>query len=246
MPKFYNPYIGSIGRFFDGDPTLRGYWQLQGNSWDNSGNGSNGSDIAMVYNKSGFKDMMRSGKFNKTSSYIQLPKNSNTYLYNTWTIMAWSYVIDSSSSGIYQMGNAWLYQNSGSFYNGSSNQVVLASSTIYTNRWVFSAYTVSNGADSRMYQFVVGGPQNIGISTTYGTNSDAYLYVGIGGFRSPRAGDGMIGYISEVAIFSRALSPSEISQYYNWAISNPKRNTLIIDPSLLYNPAISRRRLLLK
>jgi len=42
------------------------------------------------------------------------------------------------------------------------------------------------------------------------------------------------------------LSPQEISQYYNWAISNPKRNTLIIDPSLLYNPAISRRRLLLK
>jgi len=52
--------------------------------------------------------------------------------------------------------------------------------------------------------------------------------------------------ILEIACFSRALSPSEISQYYNWAISNPKRNTLIIDPSLLYNPAISRRRLLLK
>jgi len=257
MPKFYNPYIGSIGRFFDGDPTLRGYWQLQGNSWDNSGNGNNGTDTSVVYNQPGFREGVGSAYFNG-SAYVSQPLQSN----NNSTWLFWmKYSTTSGIVGIHGPINGSGNYNDRFFATDSNNKPYARKDTISGGNVAFSPIPMNDGLwhhyavvwanvtpgcvqlyidgklvsmDTKSTQFdpgVVG--LYIGKTVSYSVANnwkDSYRFT---------------GNICDFAVFNRVLSPAEISQYYNWAISNPKRNTLIIDPSLLYNPAISRRRLLL-
>ena len=65
-----------------------GYWRLNGNSNDASGNGNNGTDNAITYGQTNGKIGQGAG-FNGTSSYIQIPDNAQTRLGSTFTLSCW-------------------------------------------------------------------------------------------------------------------------------------------------------------
>jgi len=257
MPNIWGDFKrGRIGTFFGNDPSLIGYWQLNGNSLDNSGNGWNGTEYNLVRDgKVMFRDGITAPYFNGSSSKVVMP--TPNFNFSQITLMAWvlrtgnANTVDGKIIDI--KGNNYrsvlVIDNSGGesgayfqIQTGGGNYVSVAgfNNDIYVPR---VSLLVGSYSGSSMFFFInnkIYDPKNA--SGTLILNSSFYIGQEAGDI-DPRYFN---GYICEAAVFNRALSPSEISQYYNWAISNQKRNTPIIDPSLLYNPAISRRRLLLK
>jgi len=251
MPNIWGDFKrGRIGMFFGNDPNLVGYWQLQRNSLDNSGNGHNGTDTAITYRQQGFRDGMESAYFNGSSSVISLssfPTNKSpaswSFWVNLYSVSSRSYgggygstLIEGNENGDASGYVIGVNNSNKLWFWPSGNNDRFSTGTIPLNKWTHIVCTY-NGSNLAIYiNGALDSVQSMPVPQT-----PTFLKIGnkswITGY--------MNGIMSEVAIFSRALSSQEISQYYNWAISNPKRNTLIIDPSLLYNPAISRRRLLL-
>jgi len=256
MPNIWGDFKrGRIGMFFGNDPSLLVYWQLQNNSLDNSGHGYNGTDTAVTYGQRGFRDGMGSVNFNGSNSYIQTPNlsaiNSNTQPYSVavWFNAAAAGVIvnetgEASISAYWHQSFMEILSSGSVVVRVFSLSPVTAGAATF-NTWHYVVLTY-DGTNVRSYLDGVAG------GTTTGTRSSPSTigygeYFNLGAADSTNLGSGawFNGLMEEFAVFSRALSPQEISQYYNWAISNQKRNTPTIDPSLLFNPAIARRRLLL-
>jgi hypothetical protein len=246
---FFNAYKGSIGRFFQGDPTLVGYWQLDGNSLDNSGNGNNGTNNGATPAPGKFGQAMY---FNGTSNYVSVPNSSSLSVTTAITIAAWikPYNFTTESCVLakwYQNGSNWSYvlygkgtANAGfRLYNGSSNFVQLTGWTDnpIIEKWNFIVATWDNSSGiARVFvNNKLVGTQTGAFSTILTTANP--VWIGNDGYNSYFAGS-----IDEVAVFSRALSLAEISQYYQWAMSQSRKTYYEVGGLLVPN---TRRRLLL-
>ncbi len=245
---FYDPYKGSIGRFFAGDTSLAGYWQLNGNSSDNSGNSNNGTDTAVVYAPYANKfNQSNGGVFNGSTSFIQ----TNAF---------------SGVGGNFTF-SFWVYLNS--YPNGASLLVYIpfvVGSTTPANSFDIQFRTDASGNPILLFEIYLSGATNleaasgvlpikaktwINFFATY-NGSYANIYMNgknifnasySGGYLNPtntwigRNGDYnqyyLNGNMCEVSLWKRALSQQEISDYYNWA------TTFKTKPFLTYQPKFS-------
>jgi hypothetical protein len=240
---FFNAYRGSIGRFFQGDPTLVGYWQLGGNSLDNSGNGNNGTDTAVSYSPAYSRFSGGQGAyFNGSSSYISVANSPSLEITGALTLSAWVYLPSIPSSTSYSIINKsadnisnWEYEFRvvsggalGFLSANTSNYFNITTTNLLTTAgvWYHVAVTRSSSASNATIAFYVNG---VAYSGTIVSNNPSYvgtstLTVNIGAATNAPTKQWFNGYIDEPAIFSRALSPAEISQYYQWATSFKKQS----------------------
>jgi hypothetical protein len=228
IPDRYHPYRGSIGRFFRGDPTLAGYWQLDGSSIDNSGNGNNGTDTAVSYSPAYSKFSGGQGAYFNGSAQIALP--SALVNQQIKTVALWFYVPNtwpSSEVGLVDTAvdgsNGWKFIISGSSWvgflqEGGSTPITLsyASSNFSPNRWYHLAATVDGSGNAVFY---VNGIARASGNGTYTATTNTTKFGA-----ENRSGYNFTGYLDEIVAFSRALSPAEISQYYQWATSAQKKS----------------------
>jgi hypothetical protein len=236
---------GSIKLFFKGDPTLSRYYDLSTTA-DLSGRGKNLSVVGNGAKLSGF-----GGFFDGSGAY----NISETITYGDFTNMVWVRIpvlnsgtgIDSIQQigggsnnnniitiGVYQAGHSF----AGRVWHGaylSGGYDLTGTKRIDDGKWHLIVQ-VRRGGNHLGY---LDGKLNVsGSIATTGINpgQDALGYnrfYNAGYFR---------GWIKEAAVFSRALSPVEISAYYNWAIGARNKSIFIPDVPFVIN---TRRRLLL-
>ncbi len=238
IKPFYNPYRGSIGRFFAGDPSLVGYWQLQGNSWDNSGNANNGTDTAVTYYQPWFRDDSGSAAFTIASnSAIQLSDSALMRQTGNLTVHIWAKITVSSGNtypllfqSYSQSGTVAGFQiqqdinNHLRFVLGNNTglsipvnyQDIRSNKFINDSKWhLFTC--VYDGTNIIEY---IDGKFEVEGAWSSGAAYQATNYVGIGKISGSGTIDQLQGYLSEIGYFSRAFSAQEISQYYQWATSS--------------------------
>ncbi len=201
---------GSIKLFFKGDPTLIGVWTLDGNAIDESGSGNHGTIFGAQSVEGKINTALR---FDGVDDYMIANLNGTTL--TKLTILMWIKQDLIQSKGIFQWADnlsdntpfVYFYDNNGVFTLYVDNAYRL-STPIFLNRWHCIVVT-HDGSVWRLFK------DGLFISNYVGSrawqSTAFYLYFGNGyhGFWN--------GVIDEVSIFSRALSPQEISAYYNWA-----------------------------
>lgn len=237
---------GSIKEFFAGDPNLKGCWSLDGHARDESGNGNHGTLVnSPTYfpgklHQSIYFDNIQGGDENPLSvKYITVPYSSSMdWGSNPFSVVC---VFKTDYNAVPSFSNIiW------------SNQTLNMTSTetfgLNINTGVLFDYNVLNGSgkpifsnksysDSKFHcsvltrttttrKIYVDGILDVSNSTqnsgdTWQVNSSflmgAYIST-VGKVSYP-----FDGFVEEVGIILRELSPSEISQYYQWAISEPRK-----------------------
>jgi hypothetical protein len=237
---FFHPYRGSIGRFFQGDKTLRGYWQLDGSSIDNSGNGNNGMDTAVSYSPAYGRFNGGQGGLYSTASGSKSVISSSLGIDGTnapLTLEAWvnlkslpssssEYAIVFQGSSVNQVSYTLAVANN---YYSTIGLLFWANRNAVSQSYAGYNTTLSTG----IWYHLVGTFDGSTIKLYFNGNlvaSTASSGNGSSGLSSETAISDRVGndhadaYIDEVAVFSRALSPQEISQYYQWATSFKKQS----------------------
>ncbi len=239
---FYDPYKGSIGRFFAGDPSLAGYWQLNGNSSDNSGNSNNGTDTAVVYAPYANKfNQSNGGVFNGSTSFIQT--NAFSGVGGNFTFSFWVY-LNSYPNGASLLvyipfvvgsttpansfdiqfrtdasGNPILlfeiYLNSGTNLEAASGVLPIKAKT-----WI-NFFATYNGSYANIY---MNGKNIFNASYSGGYLNPTNTWIGRNGDYNQYY---LNGNMCEVSLWKRALSQQEISDYYNWATTFKTKKFLI-------------------
>jgi hypothetical protein len=242
---------GSIGLFFRGDPTLKAWYPLDGTP----SNLISSSAQLILYGSPAYypdrKGGLSIGNFSP-SNVVYTTDVAPLQVYNL-TACAWIYMTSYSGNIINEQPRGTA--NDGRGYtivvntNGTISGLIGNASGSFTsvtsvnaiplNKWVFVTFTYDHSA-LKIYingKFEASYATNIDISYadkpgSYGPNPQTF-YIGIGHNAydssptyAPDLWYPLQGRVAEVAIFSRALSSQEISQYYRWATSSR--------PKLLY------------
>ena len=242
---FGNTAKGRIGRFFNGDPSLIGYWQLNGSSVDNSGIGNNGVDTAMSYlpiRDCKNKSLQKGAFFNGSTSVITVGNNLNFERTDSFSIAFWIKTSTTANNAIMAKWSAtdrgWRIEVNGSAANSitltltnvfSTNdiEVYLANANINDNTWHLIVFTY-NGSSlaSGVKIYKDGVPQNLTVATNNLSatilNTDEAKF----GARNPTPVLFYSGYLDEIGVWNRVLSAQEISQYYRWATSGKNKSVL--------------------
>lgn len=239
---------GNIKLFFGNDPSLAGYWRLNGNARDESRNGNHGTENGGVLPYWG-----RFGggyKFDGSNDYIHL-KNS-TIIANkpNVTILAWI-MWDGT------IGDRAIYDESdalGTVFRCNKNanhylQFDILTSTgwhstnnteaISPNQLYFVACTLSSIAGMKV--FVCGKIKGSNTNTLPCDRTIANAWIG----QFQQAGFNFSGVIFEVAVFERAVFPIEIQNYYKWAIGQDKKYPTYFFAPLSAPPPVTFDALLL-
>lgn len=223
---------GNIGLFFKGDPTLKLWMPFEEGSGtstrDLSGNGNNGTlNGGALFTPAKFDNALY---FDGVNDYVDCGNGTSLQL-TTGTVMAWIKTPNAGSNyrGIVVKQMAYgmfLYGNIFGIYDWGIATFRTTNTNLADNKWHYVAFSFQSGISNGTKLYIDG---NWKIDTTM-TISDqtVQLFIGKG---IPTTGQEFSGLIDEVAVFSRALSPQEISQYYSWAIGTPKRK-YIFAPSV--------------
>ena len=203
---------------------IKGYWKLNGNSNDYSGNGNNGVDTAITYSQANGIFNQGAG-LNGTSSKIIVADNAGLRL-TSYTAAAWFKTTNTSFNKI-------LYKGNGSSIDEISLYVYLSGKVIieYFESGGYNYYAVSptaNYADGK-WHFVVGTRQVGGNMTLYidgkqvdqrtagtrTTTSTAALGIGVRNLATP---DSFFnGSLDEVLLDDSVWAPAHVknklSQY---------------------------------
>jgi hypothetical protein len=240
---------GSIKLFFKGDPTLKCYWALDGNSIDYSGNGNNGTSFNVIYGSAYSRFSWGQGAyFNGSNSYIDA---GNQALGGNITVSVWVYPknISTDFAGFVNKNNIsgqrvfWFGQHAndgalrfGIYFDGVNETYLDTGIVITNNKWYYLVATY----DGHYQKIYVNGrlvAASSDLNSVLPSRTSNY-WIG----RSTAPTPYFSGYIDEVAVFSRALSLDEISAYYKWAIGARNKSIFIFDVPSVIN---ARRRLLL-
>jgi hypothetical protein len=215
-------YTEGIGGGPVAPSNLVGWWRLNGNFQDYSGNNNNGeaTNVYFTHTQSPYPTLgsaMKAASFNGAGSQIvaNVPNiNSNTGGYDTASM--WVYwtggenEMPFSVTGYYDL---WFDSNDLGFNTGCSD-LFGTSSTGLANRWINIAAVFKNGGPiSNDILYVNGVPQTS--TQEFGTpcapNAQTPIYLG--------SYDGAAGYyfgglISDVQMYNTALKPSQIMHLY--------------------------------
>lgn len=214
---------------------LVGYWRLNGDSTDSSGNGINLTNYSnLVVYTSGIAKFSQSGIFltgstNPTSSRRALTYNSTTTFPSTnstsaaGTYMGWfnfdnlpttseCYMFSLAKTG--QRALTIAYQSTNNLrivvYDGGTAYLQDFAHTPTTDTWYHYAITQKLG----VFTIYINGTSAHTWTNTNNGNAGANLFR-LGGHEGTNLS--FLGHIDDVAIYSRVLTSAEISTVYNSA-----------------------------
>ena len=208
--------------------SIVGYWRLNGNSNDASGNGYNGTDTDITYSQANGK-INQGGGFNGISSFIKITVSASLELTTSGTISIWfspTNTIGSGSGGPHLMRND---NNSGIIY-GNSFYVSNTSGMLYffndhdavycrsnATSWVggiwYNAIVTSDGTTLKMYvnsvlQTITGNITGLNFMCQGGI-----LVLGVTNVAIP--GDYWNGLEDEIKIDNTIWSPANVKNEYS-------------------------------
>lgn len=208
---------------------LVGYWPFNGNAYDMSGNGNNGTLInGPTLTTDRFGNANKAYNFVGTSyQEIQVPANASLQPAGAVTMAAWVYLTSTSTWATvickrydnnndpynsYGLGLNTFPTNSkwsGGISNGTVGSLssAVSSANAPLNQWVFLVSTY-DGANVKLYE------NGVLVATTPKTGNIGYssLPFRIGGAVN---GQNMTGKIDDVRIYNRAISACEVLELYN-------------------------------
>lgn len=203
---------------------LVAYYPFNGNANDASGNGHNGAVVGATLTTNRFGDANRAYSFNGTA-YIQCPDTGLPSGNNPRTVCLWMNIASYMGTITYPFGYGTTTPSS-AFY-ATANSLYYPKPTIglgmvnnvdtprwgeaITNVWYFVAITYGN---STATLFING--DNVGEAPrTFGTILNGSFFIG-GNNDASIASVTFSGKISDVRIYNRALSTSEVQQLYQY------------------------------
>lgn len=215
-----------IGEFWP-QSGLVGLWHLNGNSNDSSGNAYNGVDTNITYSLANGKFGQGAG-FNGTSSKI-VANAPDYYGSQNLSFSAWIYLTSLPPSGkkmvpftVFESATPTTYDkairinNNGSVetyvYDGVEKIAVSPAGSISIYNW-YHVFGVFDG--SYIYLYLNGDfVTKVVASGSYNFTTPK---IGIGHYDGGASNSYYAGGIDEIALFSRALSASDIRKWYAWA-----------------------------
>lgn len=220
-----------------GDASLVSYWEMEGNSSD-SKDSNTGTDTAITYNSGNGKFTQGAG-LNGTTSNISLGNPSNLKITGNWTISAW---IRTSNDGSIIEIWSWDGSKRGGIHLAINGSLEIESAKNTGNVLGTDYQTCSGGSvKDGIFHHVVGtwDGSNLRayvdsalVNTVAWANAAAYqtnpFYIGARYF-SGSINSNFNGAIDDVAVFSRALSASEIALLFNGPASLPTGLTILIE-----------------
>jgi hypothetical protein len=213
MTKNANAFYGVRGNYFS-TRDIKGYWPMDNDEKDNSGNGLGGTIV-------GTGVISATGKVNRgysfsgaTGNYISI--NLGEDIGNSFTMAAWFNPRTMPAAGDFWQGivaNAasngdhgiWTYNLNRMDYFADGVQHS-SSTTISTNRWYHAAITY-DGTNGRLY---INGVLDSNYPIAMAKDAITTIYIANSGW----ANELFDGVIDEVVVFKRALSKDEIKALY--------------------------------
>ena len=215
MALAYNPTIVSNGLVVAYDPANPKCYPGSGVTfYDLSGNGNHGT---LTNGPTISNNLAKYTVFDGSNDYIVSSNNTGIAGTTPRTIMAWAWMGNVSSSVIARIGasasiqayemQVWSSKLIMHRYSGSPAHVE-STSTVKLNRW----YHFAISYDGSNVKFYIDGAYD-GVSSLSLNTANAPLYVGYPVYTE---GNGhMNGNVSQVLLYNRELSASEINQNYN-------------------------------
>jgi len=209
---------------------LVAYYPFNGNANEEIGNTNNGVVNGATLTTDVNGNANKAYSFNGTNSYINLP--INFYGGQTANVVSFSLRFKVNSNGDYYIWNkdgSWLEAGiytttNGAFgifwaYPNQYNGIVTTNGSIVPNNW-YEAVIIINGTNSKIY---LNGIEQIGITVNNPSNNIGFgdagtCGVGINrfGFKKSSCSPGNYfnGILDEFMLFSRILTPQEVSNLY--------------------------------
>ncbi|MBL0048622.1 MAG: T9SS type A sorting domain-containing protein [Bacteroidetes bacterium] len=233
---------------------LIGWWTLNGNAADSSGNSNNGTvnGASLTADRNGNANSAYS--FNGTSNYIALPNGlSNNLSAGKVSAAAWVYFASNAtwasviknwgsvSKGAYHLGLSDASQKLNIQVAQANTTAVAVTATAVTslNAWHHVAFT-ADGSLVHLYQDGV----EVGTAATYnGTLLTSFMYTNIGAKPSttniPANFAGYLdGKIDNIGLWSEALTSQQINDLFNEGQpAGLNKRTNATDISIYPNPA---------
>jgi hypothetical protein len=208
---------------------IKGYWRLDGNANDASGNSNSGTATSITYSQANGKLNQGAG-MNGTSSRIQLPNVASLRLVSPFTISVWfksqsavfQYLVCKANYQTDLFGYEFAISDNSYFYfyidgNSSANSNYLSgnSGVTYSDGKWHHACAVATG--SNMYVYVDGVQRLTMVQTkdpVYTTEYNGYIGAGWSSLLSaPRSF--LNGSMDEVIIDNTAWSPAKVKNEYS-------------------------------
>ncbi|MDP2386463.1 MAG: LamG-like jellyroll fold domain-containing protein, partial [Bacteroidota bacterium] len=196
---------------------LKGYWPLEGNANDFSGNNNNGTVNGATLTSDRFNRANAAYQFSNATHTISILGSSTLNLGKPFTMSLWFYN-NGSSQTLFRKGGEWGIDLDGTaggnqrlaFFSSISNGSNIVKFTDYVvqpNKW----YHVCAMFDQSTVKIYL---DNVLILDEANSNLSSYSsthQVTMGGYGP----EPFYGKIDDVRIYSRALSPSEVASLYN-------------------------------
>jgi len=199
---------------------LVAYYPFNGNAFDGSGNGNNGTIYGATLTADRFGEPSNAYAFNGTNNYVQTPSRfstgANPKSFSVWlnpSHLKRGWIIDGGSDGFSgQTFGLFMELATGKIlFHGNGPYYDLDIVTVQPNRWYHLCVTY----DGTTVQAFADG-NNVSSKTV--TLNTGNIDVKIGSRQNPsieQPGDAYFdGFIDDIRIYNRALSTNEVAQLY--------------------------------
>lgn len=213
------------------DANLVSYWEFEGNSNDSKGS-NNGTDTSITYNSGNGKFSQGAGFVSATPSKIVLADAASLKPTTNFTIMAWFKSTTAANQRVFASqndvtnfagislfvgsgGDLWLFsaKNTGTIQGTDYELMTSPGTTLLDGAYHF---IVGTWDGTKLHTYIDGSESGTGQNWSYAAAYQGTNYPRIG-ILTVSGGDsqGVDGALDEVALFSRALSSTEISNHYS-------------------------------
>jgi len=203
------------------DANLEAYYRFEGDSNDSKGT-RHGTGTDISYSTANGK-FLQGARFNGGSSYITLPTTIPTL--TTFSIFMWIKTMFNAATNMHLYQQAAIANNANvdvsvtdahkfkaAIYDGAPETYVESSILVNDGAWN-NVIVTRTGATMTLY---INGAAD-GQITTGKTITIGHDIIGIG--RHSSGVQYFDGAMDDFALFSRVLTPAEISAYYSWAVA---------------------------
>jgi prepilin-type N-terminal cleavage/methylation domain-containing protein len=209
--------------------SLAGWWPMNGNASDASGNGNNGTVNGATLTTGQNGNANSAYSFNGTTAYIDGGTNTSLTFADNFTLSAWIKPTSYHTTGYYGLKNGIFARGPATTFNyvlqatdattisfvkrtGTEGLQFYNFTSIpsLTNKWTLVTFTVKSGTATLYVDGALFGTNTV--STIAGVVNDR-LYIGSAAAATVEAL--FIGSIDEAKIYGRALSAGEIQALYS-------------------------------
>lgn len=220
------------------DANLVSYWEMEGNSNDSKGS-NNGSDTNITYNTGNGKFLQGAGFVRASPSRITLADAASLKPTGNFTIFGWfkssttpgNQIIFASQSGNPFLAGFFIWVNASQqvqFFSGKNTGTTQGvdyefatsvGATLCDGNWhmlvgVYNGTTLSTYIDGSL-----NGQTSWTIAATYAATN--YPLIGDVNNTGTPAGQLVDGALDDISLFSRALTPTEITNHFSGADALP-------------------------